>query len=333
MRLLRLLLTLSLACLAAGTEVRAQDGARGEGGDSATRRPVRVAVLDFGDTETGRRTAADVAAHLSKYAELRLVAAEQARAAARGIGYAGSLNLSLEEARDLGMVIDCDYYIIGDAQTIRRSSSAVPVYYEAYASVFLVSARDGRLLSWDRPRAEAPTPEEAERRLAAVLAGRALEYRLDVLGAEKDEQRRRVREATTADAPAYFEDAPEEGSDAAKDFVPPHPFRRVRPAYPDLASQAEAEATVDASVEIDERGKVAGVRVVRWAGFGLDQEVVNTLQKMHFRPATRSGRAVPVRVLMRYNFRRPPRPGQTQQAGEGEMKLGPAFKALINRTP
>ena len=312
-------------CLAAAAEVRAQD--------DAARRPPRVAVLDFGDTETGRRVATDVASHLSKLVGLRLVDAAQARSAARGVGYSGSLNLTLEEARDLGAAIDCDYYLLGDAQTVRRSSSAVPVYHEAYASVFIVSARDGRLVAWDRPRAEAPTPEEAERRLAAELTGRAHAYRVAMLRAEEDERERRRSAATTADAPAYFEDAPEEGSDAAKEFVPPHPYRRVRPAYPDTASQAEAEATVDAAVEIDERGEVAGVRVVRWAGFGLDQEVVQTLQKMHFRPATRSGRAVPVRVLMRYNFRRPPRPGQPQQAGEGEMKLGPAFKALLNRQP
>jgi TonB family protein len=330
MHLLRLLLTFSLACLAAAAEVGAQNDSAG--GDTNAR-PARVAVLDFGDTETGRRTAADVWAHLSKQAGLRLVNAEQARAAARGLGYSGSLNLTLEEARDLGAAIDCDYYLLGDAQTLRRSSSAVPVYYEAYASVFLVSTRDGRLLLWDRPHAEAPTPEEAERRLAAELAKNSVEYGLEVLGAEKGEQRRRLAEATTAGGPSYFEDAPEEGSDAAKDFVPPYPYRRVRPAYPDLAAQAEAEATVDAAVEIDERGAVAGVRVVRWAGFDLDHEVVKTLQKMHFRPATRSGRPVPVRVLMRYNFRRPARPGQPQQAGEGEMKLGPAFKALLNREP
>jgi len=332
MLLLRLFLTFSLTCLAAATEVRAQDDS--VEGSAATRRALRVAVLDFGDTETGRRTAADAWAHLSKLAGLRLVDAAQARAAARGLGYAGSLNLTLEEARDLGAAIDCDYYLTGDAQTLRRSSSAVPVYYEAYASVFLVSTRDGRLVSWFRPHGEAPTPAEAERLLAAELARQAPNFRRDMFRAEEDEQSRRHREATVLDAPAYFEDAPEEGSDAAKDFVPPHPYRRVRPAYPDAAAQAEAEATVDASVEIDERGEVAGVRVVRWGGFGLDESVVQTLRQMHFRPATRSGRAVPVRVLMRYNFRRPPRPGQPQQqAGEGEMKLGPAFKALLNREP
>ncbi|HEX7175311.1 MAG TPA: TonB family protein [Pyrinomonadaceae bacterium] len=330
--LLRFLLILSLICHAAdGTRAAQHVVPR----DDAARRPPRVAVLDFGDTETGRRAAADVAAHLSKFAGLRLVDAAQARSAARGLGYTGSLNLTLEEARDLGAAIDCDYYLTGDAQTLRRSSSAVPVYHEAYASVFIVSARDGRLIAWQRPHAEAPTPEEAERLLAAQLADHAEVFRISMFRDEEDERARRRRESLSspADDPPYFEDAPEEGSDASKDFVPPHPYQRVRPAYPDTAAQAEAEATVDAAVEIDERGEVIGVRVVRWGGFGLDHAVVETLRKMHFRPATRSGRAVPVRVLMRYNFRRPARPGQPQQAGEGEMKLGPAFKALLNRTP
>src|SRR5918997_1550300 len=70
MLLLRLLLTLSLACLAAASEARAQDVPHGVG--APARSTLRVAVLDFGDTETGRRTAADAWAHLSKQAGPRL---------------------------------------------------------------------------------------------------------------------------------------------------------------------------------------------------------------------------------------------------------------------
>jgi outer membrane biosynthesis protein TonB len=45
---------------------------------------------------------------------------------------------------------------------------------------------------------------------------------------------------------------------------------------------------------------------VRWAGFGLDQATLETIHKLHFFPATREGVAVPIRVLLRYNFRKPP---------------------------
>ncbi len=79
----------------------------------------------------------------------------------------------------------------------------------------------------------------------------------------------------------------------------------LRPAYPETAERAGAEATVDAAVEVGADGAVARVEIVRWAGFGLDDAVAATVRRLHFRPATRDGVPVPVRVLMRYNFRKP----------------------------
>jgi TonB family protein len=87
----------------------------------------------------------------------------------------------------------------------------------------------------------------------------------------------------------------------------PAPYRRLRPNYTDAASRAEAEATVDALVEIGADGEVERVSIVRWAGFGLDEEVVSTIRRMHFRAAAHDGEPVAVRVLLRYNFRRPPK--------------------------
>lgn len=307
------------------------------GGDDAAAtstdepRAPRVAVLQFGDTETGRRAARIVAAHLSKGGGVEIVAESQARAAARGLGYAGSLNMSLEEARDLGSAIGCDFFITGDAQVVRRSSSVAPVYHEAYASVFVVSTRTGRLVAWDRRRAEGSTPAEAERLLAAALDNHAHAYAHAISRTFADEWRLRERELSEAPP---FEDAPEEGSPGAKDFRAPHPYRRLRPEYPETASGAEAEATVDASVEIDEEGKVSRVEIMRWAGFGLDDSVLATVRRIIFRPATRAGRPVPVRVLLRYNFRRPARAGEeAKETKEGEMKLGPLFKAIMRPEP
>ena len=96
----------------------------------------------------------------------------------------------------------------------------------------------------------------------------------------------------------------EETSDNAT--RPPRPFRRPRPPYPESASRADAEATVDALVDIDARGEVGKIEVVRWAGYGLDQSVIDTVKQMHFFPAMRDGVAIPMRVLLRYNFRKPP---------------------------
>ena len=274
-------------------------------------RKQRVAVLDFGDTETGRRVADQFSAMLSQEKHTTTVDRALSRAAARGVGYTGSLNMTLAGARDLGAAISCDYFITGDAQTVRRSTSATPVYYEAYASVFVVGARTGKLVMWERPSVEAATPGEAEKSLLAGLNRQAARSRIAITRAEQDDFLRRERERVTETIP--IEDAPEEGSPAAANYRAPLPYRRLRPAYPETAARAEAEATIDAAVEINAEGEVSRVEIVRWAGFGLDESVIETVRQLHFRPATRDSVSFPVRVLLRYNFRRPTSDANQQQ--------------------
>src|SRR5438270_10168007 len=281
----------------------------------AQERRVSLAVLDFGKTETGARVSERVAKVLAGAGVVRegtrLVMLDRGlgAAAARGVGYRGSLNMTLAEARNLGAAIGCDFYVTGDAQTIRRSSSARPVYFESYASVFVVSARTGRLVLWDRPSAEADHPEQAEASLLTALDARnAARYADGIVEAFEREERERFRPASGVEAEALIDLSTDEGAEAHKDLREPAPYSRLRPAYPEAASRAEAEATVDASVEIGADGEVGRVEIVRWAGFGLDDSVVSTVRQMHFRPAMRDGEAVAVRVLLRYNFRKPTAP-------------------------
>ncbi|MDT7808286.1 MAG: hypothetical protein QOJ70_2099 [Acidobacteriota bacterium] len=281
--------------------------------NSATHRQqhttIRIAVLDMGRTATGER----VTERLSKLlpasgAALALLDRGMSGAAARGVGYAGSLNMTLVDARSLGAAVGCDFYLTGDAQTIRRSSSARPIYFESYASVFIVSARTGQLVLWERPSAEADTADKAESSLLAVLdSGAVARYAAALLDTAAREERERFG-ASDADEPVSVIDlSTDESVNTHGDLREPAPYRRLRPEYTDAASRAEAEATVDALVEIGADGEVGRVSIVRWAGFGLDEEVVSTIRRMHFRPAARDGEPVAVRVLLRYNFRRPPK--------------------------
>src|SRR5256714_3341996 len=161
-----------LFAVSLASSASASRAARAVVSKSAIRNPqsaiARVAVLDLGKTETGARVSERLAKMLAGAARAqggtRLVMLDRGlgAAAARGVGYRGSLNVTLAEARNLGAAIGCDFYVTGDAQTIRRSSSARPVYFESYASVFVVSARTGRLVLWERPAAEADRPEQAE---------------------------------------------------------------------------------------------------------------------------------------------------------------------------
>lgn len=271
-----------------------------------TERLPAVAVLDFGDSTLARFAADKFAIKLKQQGGLSLLDRDQVRAAARGAGYAGSISLSLSEARDLGNALGCDFFVLGDAQTLRRSPSSGPTYFESYASIFLVSARTGRLIHWERPNYRAATAAAAEQALLAQLAAsNDPPYTAFIRRAQEDE--RGERELTTAEQVPVIEAAPDDDKNAAAAGLRlPRPYRRLIPPYPESAAAAEAEATVDVLVDLDAEGEVTRVEVERWAGFGLDEATVETVRRLHFFPAMRNGVAIPLRVLLRYNFRKPP---------------------------
>ena len=276
----------------------------------AQSRSTRLAVLDFGKDLTGLRAAATIRETLNTKEELReftVIDRDQTSAAARGAGFEGSLNLTIQQARDLGAAMGCDFYFIGEAQTLRRVPSTKPAYYESFATVFLVSARTGRLVFWERPTVQRDAPEESEKALLAILASAETRerYFIAVRSAQEDERAARVT-AVESGAP-IIEVMSDEASEPNQEVRAPRPYRRLKPPYPETAARAEVEATVDVLVDIDARGEVGRVEIARWAGYGLDQSVIDTVRQMHFFPAMRNGVALPMRVLLRYNFRNPPK--------------------------
>lgn len=269
---------------------------------------IRLAIVDFGSSSFARRAAEAFASNLKLADSVVIFDLDQASAAARGAGYSGSLNLSLDEARDLGAALGCDFYFLGDAQTIARSPFDGPRYYESYASIFLVSARTGRLHAWERPTHNSEKPELAERKLTSELAGAELRSRFIASLRHAEEIERGERAGPIDRQTPVIEAAPDDDKTAAAEGLRlPKPFRRFLPPYPDTAARAEVEAIVDVLVDLDDRGEVKRVEVARWAGFGLDQATIDTVRRMHFFPAMRDGVAVPMRVLLRYNFRTPPK--------------------------
>jgi TonB family protein len=276
----------------------------------STERRLTVAVLDFGDSNLGRHAADKLASNLKQEAGLALLDNDQARAASRGVGYAGSINLSLYEGRDLGAALGCDFLILGDAQTLRRSPSAGSVYFESYASIFIVSARTGKLAGWERPNFRAATATAAEQTLLSELATSNARQRTLVSIRRAEQVERNERELAVEGSPQVpvIELAPDDEKRAeAEGLRLPRPYRRLVPGYPASAALAEAEAIVDVLVDLDARGEVTRAEIARWAGFGLDESTLETVRQLHFFPAMRNGSAIPLRVLLRYNFRKPPR--------------------------
>ena len=266
-------------------------------------RRVRVGVLGFAGKGVGRVAAESLAMAMAQDKILSVNDIDESEAAARGMGYAGMMNLSLEEARDLGGALGCDFYFLGRIVTEELSDVARPKYGAAYVALVLVSARTGRLVLWQEVRAEAATPAEAMKQLPELLASRVPEYVKAIRNAQAQEQVAEQQRLTTETPPLLIPDAPEADTPQAKGLRLPAPYRRLTPAYPATAARVQAAGTVDALVELDAQGEVRNVTIARWAGFGLDEAVLDTVRQMHFRPAQRDGTGVPLRVLLRYNFR------------------------------
>jgi len=261
-----------------------------------------VALLDFGQSRTAHRVTDCLANNLKASSDINLLDRDQAQIAAGGAGYNGSLNLSLKDARDLGDAIGCDFFIIGDAQTLRRSASTSSAYFESYASIFLVSGRTGRLVIWQRPSLEKANSDDAEQALIDDLTrsdvcGKLLAAIKRTLAGEKLQ-----RESALEGSIPVIEEAPESDAPSSNGLRLPRPYRRLRPAYPDTAAKADAEGTVDVLVDLDAEGEVQRLEVIRWSGFGLDEATVATVRQLHFFPAMRDGIAIPLRVMLRYNF-------------------------------
>jgi TonB family protein len=266
-----------------------------------------ISVLDFGASDFGKVLAEKLRTHFKSSDEFLVADADLSRSAAMGFGYQGSLNLTVSEARDLGAALATDFYLLGDAQLLRRSAFEKPVYYEAYCSVFLVNARTGRLLLWARPSFENFYAVQAKDLLLKDLINGETFHRLLIMMRRANEDERSERMIIPPATPV-IEDAPDDEKVAeAQGLRLPRPYRRLRPEYPQSAARAEAEATVDVLAAISAEGEVSDVQVVRWAGFGLDDATVATVRQMHFFPAMKNGTAIPLRVLLRYNFRKPPR--------------------------
>lgn len=283
-------------------------GLPASGSPQTPARTICLSVLDFGEFALGRLAADKLTANLKREPGLKIMDRDLGRAAARGNSYSGSLNLSRAEARNLGAALGCDFYMLGDAQTLRRSPSTGPIYFESYASLFLVSSRTGKLIQWERPNFRTDSAVAAEKSLLSELAGTDLSRRYLIAVRRALEDERAELELTSEALVPVIEAAPDDEKQAETEGLRlPRPFRRLTPAYPETAALAEAEALVDVLVDLDARGEVARVEIDRWAGFGLDQSTIETVRQLHFFPAMRNGVAVPMRILLRYNFRKPPR--------------------------
>ena len=95
--------------------------------------------------------------------------------------------------------------------------------------------------------------------------------------------------------------SPEEDKGAPTDAVLQS---RCFPVYPRLSRQRGEEGIVVLSVDISVAGIGSNIRVIQSSGHArLDKAAIKALQRAHFIPAMRFGKAVPSTLTQTFNFR------------------------------
>lgn len=203
-------------------------------------------------------------------------------------------NLTNQDAKHLGVRIGCNFFILMKTATLRRSTFARNEFYESNAVLYLVSSRTGRLVYWTIQKFDEDTPKRSRSRL------------LDSIDSLTDKVSKEIKATIRkelTEKPQDISEFPDADSPEAKGLRPPLPYIRLKPKYTALASLYSLVATIDVLVDIDEDGNVRKTEVVRWAGYGLEESVINNVKKMNWRPADRDGKKLPMRILLRYNFK------------------------------
>jgi hypothetical protein len=204
-------------------------------------------------------------------------------------------NLTLDQAKNVGMAIGCDFFLLLKTDTLTRISVETDNYVESYLALYLVSSRTGRLADWNLESLKGKNTREAKTKLKNSLDAIAHRIFTNLKTIQKNE---------LTEEELLIEELPRENSPEAKGFRPPLPYKRLRPGYTDIAYLYSIAATIDVLVDIGNKGEVLRTEVIRWGGFSLDQSAIETIKKMNWRPAERNGKFLSMRILLRYNFKK-----------------------------
>lgn len=91
-------------------------------------------------------------------------------------------------------------------------------------------------------------------------------------------------------------------SSKAPKLLPARALNPVLPEYPERARKLNIQGFVLLEAEIDEDGKLVGIRVREGLERGVDEIALASVKRWRFSPATLAGRTVPSTRLIRIRF-------------------------------
>jgi TonB family protein len=87
--------------------------------------------------------------------------------------------------------------------------------------------------------------------------------------------------------------------------IPPRVLESSPPSYTPEAVQANVEGTITLEGQVDIKGKVSGLRVIKGLGYGLDQKAIEAVLGWKFGPALRNGAPADAITQIEVDFRIP----------------------------
>ncbi len=253
-----------------------------------------LAILTPDNDENSQRVSRLLAADLT--GKFKIIDSGLADSAFRSAGISEPFNQTIETAQTLASSIGCEYFLLIKARNDRRNAYQRPDYYESTAAIFVVNGRSGIFRDWKFYRYEAASAVDADKLFDSAI------------GAISNDIVASINAATDKNAAdTHIAEPPDP---APVTFRAPIPYKRMKPKYTEQAAIYEIEATVDILVDVGADGSILGTDIVRWAGYGLDESVAENVRQMNWRPAEIDGKRLPMRILLRYNFKNVPTPEQ-----------------------
>ena len=136
-------------------------------------------------------------------------------------------NMSTDEARRVGSIIGTDLFILIRSGTQRRAALGRADYHEAFAALYFISSRTGRLVLWQILSKDGATESAAQDDLLRTMPPLILDLVRTA--------RSLVGKEASDPVPSAPDEVPAEGSPAAKGFRSPVPYRRLKPEYTRIA--------------------------------------------------------------------------------------------------
>jgi TonB family protein len=303
--------------------VVASSAPRSSATHTQTQAPLRIAMAGFQHPTSitaasmSEKAAAAIERAFGADARTSLVDPSLIRSALSGIAYDGSINMSREEARRLGSAMGCDFFIIGKTDAATRSEREHESHEEALVGLMIVDGRTGELALFDFVNEKSAEMEAAADAAARALAARSPGY------IDRISRFLLSRQVIQPSDSERVEDQPEEGSRRATGFTPPEFLNRVKPEYTEAAEKADITATVEATVVFQASGNIGQIEINRWAGFDLDDSARRAISQLKFKPATRDGKPISIRGVVRYNFRRVNQPATPEPRPEEKTPAKP----------